>query len=118
MKPTVKTLFVTAILLCVSFTSPGQILKNIGNRAKQKAEQRANQKIDNTIDKGLDKAEGAGQKKPGQPDSGTNENTENSNNTNKTNNNNSTPSGDNTNSSSNNTSPGFKFYSKYLLTHC
>lgn len=109
MKSTVKTLFVAVTLLCVSSTSYAQILKNIGNRAKQKAEQRANQKIDNTIDKGLDKAEGAGQKKPGQTDGGTNENTDN---TNKTGNNNPTASGDNTNSSAT-TPAGFKFYSKF-----
>jgi len=110
MKLTVITLFVSATLLCISTTSTAQLLKNIGNRAKQKAEQRANQKIDNTIDKGLDKAEGAGQKKPGQPEGGTNENTGNSNNTNKTDNN--TSPGENTNSSANQAT-GFKFYSKY-----
>jgi OOP family OmpA-OmpF porin len=106
MKPAVKTLLGTATLLCISFASSAQILKNIGNRAKQKAEQRANQKIDNAIDKGLDKAEDGGQKKPAQPSGGTNENSGN------TGNNNSTASGENTNTSVNQPA-GFKFYSKF-----
>lgn len=63
MKTYLKLMVSTAILLFISSICRAQILKNIGNRVKQKAEQRANQKIDNTIDKGLDKAEGTGQKK-------------------------------------------------------
>jgi hypothetical protein len=51
------------VLLCFSFFSHAQILKNIGNRTKQKAEQRANQKVDQAIDKGLDKTEDAAKKK-------------------------------------------------------
>ena len=34
-----------------------QVLKNLGNKVKQKAEQRADQKVDKTIDKGLDEVE-------------------------------------------------------------
>jgi len=90
MKPIAKLLPVTAIMLCYSFCSSAQILKNIGNRAKQKAEQRANQKVDNAIDKGLDKAEGTGQKK---------DNTSNQNN-NQGNNNNNNSQADNGNSQS------------------
>ena len=43
-----------AELLCISLLSQAQILKNIGNRVKQKLEQRADQKVDKSIDKGLD----------------------------------------------------------------
>lgn len=59
-----KKLF--AILLIFSFSSliaTGQILKNLGNKVKDKTEQRADQKVDKSIDKGLDKAEDAGKKK-------------------------------------------------------
>ena len=51
------------ILLCCAgallFSTSGhsQILKTIGNKAKQKAAQRADQKVDKTIDKGLDEVE-------------------------------------------------------------
>src|ERR1700740_1256775 len=59
MKPAVRGVLSTAILLCLSFCGQTQILKNIGNRIKQKAEQRADSKVDQTIDKGLDKTEDA-----------------------------------------------------------
>src|SRR5688572_30779081 len=60
----------TAILLTSSVFADAQVLKNIGNRAKQKAEQRANQKVDQAIDKGLDKTEEAATKKGDDPNTG------------------------------------------------
>jgi outer membrane protein OmpA-like peptidoglycan-associated protein len=62
MKSAIKLLCI-AELLCISFLSQAQILKNIGNRVKQKVEQRTDQKVDKSIDKGLDKTEDAGKKK-------------------------------------------------------
>jgi OOP family OmpA-OmpF porin len=63
MKPAAKFLVCMAVLLCSSFSGNSQILKNLGNRVKQKVEQRADQKTDQAIDKGLDKTEDAGKSK-------------------------------------------------------
>jgi OOP family OmpA-OmpF porin len=59
MKPSRKFLLCIAVLLCFSYFTQAQILKDISNRIKQKTEQRANQKIDQGIDKGLDKVDNA-----------------------------------------------------------
>lgn len=113
MKSAAKLLASTAILLCISSFSSAQILKNIGNRAKQKAEQRANQKIDNAIDKGLDKAENPGQKK----DDTNNQNNGASDNRNNNSSNNGNNSGNKSenNQSANNVvaNAGFQTYSKF-----
>ena len=52
-----KIIIVLAAISLTSFDSHSQILKNIGDRAKDKTTQRANQKTDQAIDKGLDKTE-------------------------------------------------------------
>lgn len=63
MNRTLKLLICIAGLLCAANYCSAQILKDIGNRIKQKTRQRADQRIDQAIDKGLDKAEDAGKKK-------------------------------------------------------
>jgi hypothetical protein len=62
MRAAIKPLMCMAALLCISCWGQSQILKNIGNRVKQKVEQRADRKVDQTIDKGLDKTEDAAKK--------------------------------------------------------
>lgn len=105
MRAIVKFFACTAIMLCFSFFAHSQILKNIGNRAKQKAEQRANQKIDQAIDKGLDKTEETATKKADDPNS-----TQNNGNSNG-NSGNSGSTGTNSNST---TGPAsFKTYAKF-----
>lgn len=101
MNTTIKNLSSLVVLLCISFFSHAQILKNIGNRAKQKAEQRANQKVDQAIDKGLDKTEEAAKPK---------EETTNS----KENNGSGSTKGSNQgNSISTTSTPSFKTYAKF-----
>ncbi|MEP6596969.1 MAG: OmpA family protein [Ginsengibacter sp.] len=63
MKPVAKFLICMVVLLCISFLGSSQLLKNLGNRVKQKVQQRANQKTDQAIDKGLDQVEDTGKKK-------------------------------------------------------
>jgi hypothetical protein len=57
MKKSLTALLVCAGLLFLCTASQAQVLKNLGNKVKQKAGQKADQKVDKTIDKGLDEVE-------------------------------------------------------------
>ena len=46
-----------AFIAVISLSAQSQLIKNVGNKVKDKAAQRANQKTDQAIDKGLDKTE-------------------------------------------------------------
>src|SRR6185295_9712506 len=117
MKPFPKLLICMTGSLCLSFFTHAQILKDIGNRIKQKSEQRANQKIDQGIDKGLDKVDGAAKDATKKKDStGTTGNTSNGSNSSKQN----SESNSTTNNSGANSQPdkgveeaSFKTYSKF-----
>ena len=98
-------------ILCISISSKSQILKDIGNRVKQKTQQRANQKIDQAIDKGLDKAEDAAKNKDTSGNMGNGNTASNKTNTESSKNNASSNSNNQTNEGGQQTS--FKTYSKF-----
>src|SRR5438552_5093875 len=111
MKQDVKMLLCIAGILCISISSESQILKDIGNRVKQKTQQRANQKIDQAIDKGLDKAEDAAKNKDTSGNTGNGNTARNKTNTESSKKNASSNSNNQTNEGGQQTS--FKTYSKF-----
>ena len=111
MKQDVKMLLCIAGILCISISSESQILKDIGNRVKQKTQQRANQKIDQAIDKGLDKAEDAAKDKDTSGNTSSGNTASNKTNTESSKNNASSNSNNQTNEGGQQTS--FKTYSKF-----
>jgi outer membrane protein OmpA-like peptidoglycan-associated protein len=57
MKKSLTALLICSGLLFFCTASQAQVLKNLGNKVKQKAGQKADEKVDKTIDKGLDEVE-------------------------------------------------------------
>ena len=113
MIPAIRFLAGITVMLCISFSGNSQVIKNLGNRVKEKVNQRIHQKTDEAIDKGLDKAEKAG-KDAGKTKDNT-ENTDNNNSiSNKNNNeknNQATPTVNN--EATSDAGPTFQVYSKF-----
>ena len=51
-----KNIFFLSLMLMIASASHGQLIKKIGERAKNRAENNANNKVNNAVDKTVDEA--------------------------------------------------------------
>ena len=56
MKKLLKQVSFMLLFICFCHLADSQILKNLGNRAKEKIKTKTNEKVDKTMDKGVEKA--------------------------------------------------------------